>query len=100
MQTIPLAPVPSQTLACVLAKQNASLSLYTRGALLYLDLSVGGVPVVSTRICRNITRLLLDAQYRGFTGDLCFVDTQGDTDPVYTGLGSRYQLVYLEAADL
>jgi hypothetical protein len=25
---------------------------------------------------------------------------QGTTDPVWTGLGSRYQLVYLTAADL
>jgi hypothetical protein len=27
-------------------------------------------------------------------------DTQGASDPVYTGAGSRFQLVYLEPADL
>jgi hypothetical protein len=38
--------------------------------------------------------------YLGFIGDLSFTDTQGTSDPVYTGLGSRFVLLYLEASDL
>ena len=27
--------------------------------------------------------------------DLTFIDTQGSSDPVYTGLGSRFRLVWV-----
>jgi hypothetical protein len=33
-------------------------------------------------------------EYLGFIGDLAFFDTQGMTDPDWTGLGSRYILGY------
>ncbi|MCP1257899.1 phage baseplate plug family protein [Acetobacter lambici] len=32
-------------------------------------------------------------------GDLAFADTQGTQDPDYTGLGSRFVLVYAEDAN-
>lgn len=105
MKRVPLAAVPSQTLTIVLAQQACQIAVYTRGALMYLDLTVGGVAIVTGRICRNLARLLRDAGYRGFVGDFVFVDTQtamvldGD-DPNYLGLEDRFQLVYLEAADL
>ena len=67
---------------------------------LYLDLLLDGEPIVTTRICSNTTRLLQDAGYLGFVGDFTFVDTQGDDDPQYSGLGARWQLIYLEASDL
>lgn len=99
MVVIPVAAVPSQTLAVTLAAQPAQIALRTLGDNLYLDLIVRGVAIVTTRICRNQQRLLLDVIYRGFLGDLMFVDTQGETDPVYTGMGTRYQLVYLNAGE-
>ena len=100
MLQIPLSPVPAQTLTTVLANQGCQIKVYMIGARLDFDLTVDGAPIVTTRVCRNICRILLDARYHGFVGDFCFVDTQGDTDPYYTGLGSRFQLVYLEATDL
>lgn len=59
------------------------VDLYVNGTLI-----IGGVPAF------NETLIVRDA-YLGFTGDLVFYDTQGSTDPVYTGLGSRYVLAYI-----
>ena len=67
---------------------------------LYADVSLGTTPIISCRIVRNLIPWLLDAKYYGFAGDFVMVDTLSDTDPVYTGLGSQYQLVYLSAADI
>lgn len=97
---IPLSAVPAQTLNVVLGLQKCSISLYQRGEALYCDLFVNGQAVVLTRACRNKIRLLLDAQYHGFLGDLVIVDTQGDTQPTYLGLGARYILLYLSAAEI
>ena len=49
--------------------------------------------------CEDRNRIVRDL-YLGFVGDLCFMDTQGTTDPVSPGLGLRYVLVYLDAFDL
>lgn len=97
---VPLSPVPSQTLAVTLAGQACQIALRQNGANMYIDLTVGGSPVVTCRIARNKQRLLLDAQYHGFVGEFFFFDSQGDTDPQFAGLDDRYKLYYLEAADL
>lgn len=99
-QIVPLAAVPSQTLNLVLGGQNCQLAVYQRPSALYLDLVAAGVPILTGMICRNAARLLLDRTYLPFIGDLVFVDTRvtellDGTDPVYTGFGSQYQLIYL-----
>lgn len=102
MMIIPLQAVPNQTLAVTLALQNVQIALRQNGANIYLDLLVNSAYVVRTRICRDRQRLLLDAQYRGFIGELSFIDTQGLSDPIYTGLGAegaRFLLLYLEAGE-
>jgi len=110
-QTVPLANVAAQTLSINLGGQPCQIAVYTLGldadAHLYFDLSVGITPIVSTRVCRNVQRLLLDVAYLGFQGDFMFIDTQGDTDPVYVknatetgGLGTRYELLYLPTTEL
>ena len=100
MLTIPLAAVPSQTLAVVLDGQSCSIAVYALTTGLYFNLDLAGQPVKTAVVMRDGARLLQDAQYLGFVGDFVCVDTLGDTDPVYTGLGTQYVLVYLEAADL
>lgn len=100
MKMVPLNPVPSQNLQIVLANQACSIDVYTLSTGLYLDLTSDGKVITTTVSCEDGARLLLDRQYLGFAGDLMFIDTQGDDDPVYTGLGSRFLLIYLEAADL
>jgi len=100
MITVPVTAIPSQAFSIVLALQKCQIAIYQKGQYLFFDLSINGSPIVTTRMCQNRIRLLLDAQYYGFVGDFVFVDTQGDTPPAYTGLGDRYKLLYLEASDL
>lgn len=99
MMTIPLRAVPSQVVSVQLAEQLAKVFVYQKRTGLYVDLQLAGTPVVTGVIAQNGNRLVRDA-YLGFLGDLAFYDTQGDSDPVYTGLTDRWFLAYLEVADL
>lgn len=105
-QIVPLSAIPAQTLSIVLNGQNCQISVYTLSTGLFLDLSVGGVQILTAMICRNAAQLLLDRTYLGFVGDLVFVDTQANptlfdgADPVYTGLGAQFQLIYITGAEL
>jgi hypothetical protein len=98
MQQIPLQAVPSQQLQIVLAGQQVQIAVYTRSTGLYVDTSVNGVDISCGVIARDVVPLV-PTTYLGFIGNLIFTDTQGTTDPVYTGLGSRYVLLYLTAAE-
>jgi hypothetical protein len=99
MRTIPLAATPSQTLSVLLGGQNCQINVYQKTTGLYVDLSVNNTPLVQGSIARNAVQIVRHP-YLGFIGDLAFLDTQGTSDPDYTGLGSRYQFVYLDASDL
>ena len=46
-------------------------------------------------LCGNLVYLVREA-YLGFAGDLDFVDTAGDDDPQYSGLCTRWQLLFIE----
>lgn len=94
-QVVPLVATPSQILSVTLGNQSTQITVYTLRSGLYIDIVNAGAPVVTCRICRNLQYILEDALYQGYQGDFIFVDTQGDTDPEYSGLGSRYLLVYL-----
>lgn len=119
MQIVNLTNTPNQTLQIVLAGQNCSIELRTLDGYAVTDnvdftdsqpylafsLDVAGVSITRTQNCLNLKRLLINRQYLGFVGDFLFIDTQpdpttGSADPQYAGLGSRWQLVYLEASDL
>jgi hypothetical protein len=97
MLRVPLQPVANQTLAVTLARQPTQIALRQNGSSIYIDVSVNRSSVIRGRICRDRQRLLLDAHYRGFAGELAFVDLQGKDDPQWQGLGSRWQLYYIEA---
>jgi hypothetical protein len=99
MLTIPLQPTPSQSLSIVLANQNCQINVYQKSTGMYLDLAVSNAALIDAVICLDRVRMVRE-KYLGFIGDLAFVDTQGTSDPVYSGLGARYQLIYLEASDL
>lgn len=99
MQIIPLTSVPSQTLSIVLAQQNCKISVYQLSTGLFLDLTLNGSLIVSAIACRDRVYLVRQP-YLGFIGNLSFMDTQGLDDPDYTGLGSRFVLMYLESSDL
>ena len=112
MEVVPLTAVPSQLVSPVLNSQSTSISIYQLGfppnAALYFDLVANGSPIVNCRKCRaysgSLTEappfMLLDARYQDFEGDFLFLDTQGDQDPQYSGLGTRWLLVYYAPSDL
>jgi len=91
---IPLAPIAAQRASVTLGTQRCQISVYQNATGLYFDLLVAGNPVVVGQICRNRVSLVRSS-YAAFVGTLAFIDTMGSDDPDYTGLGSRFQLVYV-----
>lgn len=98
-QIVPLQAVPSQTTQIVLANQNCQLRVYQTPAALFMDVSVNDDLIIRGVICQNLNRIVRSL-YLGFVGDFVFQDSQAADDPSYSGLGSRFQLIYLSTADL
>lgn len=98
MQSVSLQPVPSQQLQIVLGGQNCQIAVYLKGKHLFVDVNSNGVDISTCVLARDVIPLVPTA-YLGFIGNLIFTDTQGASDPTFDGLGSRYQLVYLTAAE-
>lgn len=111
-QIIPLVATPNQTEVFAAGNQSCQIVVYTLepGGVpqLFIDVYLNNEQVVLGVVCEDRNRIVRNA-YLGFPGDLAFVDTQatfdvnGTTlgnDPEYTGLGARYQLLYLEEADV
>jgi len=93
IQLIPINAVPAQQFTIQLGNQNCDISIYQKNTGLFFNMVVNDTPCVNSVICLNLVGLIREAYY-GFIGQLAFVDTKGTTDPVYTGLGTRYVLVY------
>ena len=92
-QVIPITAVPSQNFTILLGTQNCALNIYQLSTGLYCDIVADQNTIVTAMICLNLVGLVREA-YLGFSGQLFFYDTEGIDDPYYTGLGSRFQLVY------
>ena len=99
---VPVRAEPAQALGIVLGGQNVSICIYTRDNLgtpsLYCDLAVDGTMVWLGHICHNLQDLKFYS-YLPFSGVLRFVDLQGDADPQWEGLGTRWVLLYGTEAD-
>lgn len=93
-QVVPLIATPSQNVSVGLGGQSCLLKVYQKNYGLFMDVYVDDVLVIGGVIAENLNRIVR-SEYLGFIGDFCFFDTQGLTDPVYTGLGARFQLFYL-----
>ncbi len=97
LQTLTLAAVPSQQLSATLSGQAVTLNVYARGAQgyenVYMDVYSNGALVLAGVICQNGNTIIRNA-YFGFIGDFVIWDTEGSDDPQYTGLGTRWILVY------
>ena len=99
MQILPIQAEPNQTFNALLAGQFCTFNVYQRSTGLFIDVLVSNTLIIGGVLCQNLNRIVRDA-YLGFIGDLCFIDNEGSTDPIYTGLGSRYSFAYLEVSDL
>lgn len=93
-QVVPLRQIPNQTLQAQLGGQACTINVFQQVYGLYTDVLIGIDPVIQGVISLNGT-LIVRSTYLGFIGDLVYADTQGNEDPVYTGLGDRWQLLYL-----
>lgn len=98
-QIVPLDAVASQEVTIPLGNQVCQLKVYEKFYGLFMDVSVNDTLIIGGVICENKNRIVREA-YRGFVGDFCFIDTQGDEDPSYDGIGTRFFLSYLSEADL
>lgn len=93
VERIPLNAVPSQVLSVQLGGQSCRIGVRQRRTGLFVDLYVQDTPIALGMKAID-RKFLVRAAYRGFEGDIFFVDTQGENDPSYEGLGSRWQLAW------
>lgn len=91
---IPIIAAPNQSLTVNLGGQICKLTILQRGTNVYLSLNANGVDIVTNSMCRDRVSIVR-AKYLPFSGNLAFVDTQGHSDPDYSGFGTRYKLAYL-----
>lgn len=99
MQTIPLSALPQQIVSVQLNNQVCQIKVYQLATGMFLDLYVDNTLVIGGVICQANNPIVRQA-YLGFNGDLVFVDTAGNSDPDYSGLGSRWLLAYLDAGEV
>jgi hypothetical protein len=103
MRIVPLIAVPSQRIKTVLADQIVELDVYQLRYGMFINVYVNSVLEIGAVICQNLNRIIRSAylnEKTGFSGDFVFQDTQGTDDPIWTGLGDRFQLLYLTQAEL
>lgn len=91
-QQIPLLAKPAQRLNVQLGGQACSIRLRQLRSGLFLDLWVAGSPIALGVQCRDRTWIVRSAG--AFAGDMTFIDTLGSSDPDYTGLAYRFQLIW------
>lgn len=98
-EIVPLQAFASQQVQVQLNGQAVTLNIFQQAYGLYVDVFVGATAIIQGVIAENLNRIVRST-YLGFQGDLAFWDTQGTEDPIYTGLGTRWQLVYIDPTDL
>lgn len=99
MQTVSLTQEKEQTVTVTLSGQQCKIRLVQRESGLYMDLTVGDTVLFQGVPCWYANKMVRYS-YLGFSGDLVFMDNQGQSDPSYDGLGTRYPLYYLEASEI
>lgn len=99
MQIIPIQAVPNQSVKAQLGNQPCRIAIRQTGFGLFADLYVNEVLLVAGVPCLDRNRIVRSA-YLGFSGDIMFTDTMGTEDPTSDGLGTRFQLCYLDASEL
>lgn len=98
-ELIPIRAAASQQVQVQLGGQAVTINIFQQAYGLYVDVFVGGTAIIQGVIGENLNRIVRST-YLGFSGDLVFWDTQGEEDPVYTGLGARWQLAWIDPVDL
>ena len=101
---IPIQPVPSQQVLCVLGGQNCQIGIYVKSAKgytnVYVDLNSNGIDMCLAVLAHNAVPLDSCNSYDGFQGNLYFIDTQGKANPQFAGFNTRWFLIYLTPAEV
>lgn len=84
---IPVQQVPNQTLTTTINNVIYGITLNTRLDELYMSITKNGEPIIYNRICLNKQPI-----NEGFV----FVDMDGLDNPVFSGLGDRYKLLWTD----
>ncbi len=103
MMIVPTLAVPSQQIKTVLDDQIVNLAIYQLRYGMFMDVTINDVLEVGGVICQDRNRIIRSSYLNakvGFSGDFAFFDLTGREDPVYTGLGDRFQLGYLSQDEL
>lgn len=90
---IPISTAPNQTVGVQLDGGYAQITLTTTDYGLFADVLYNGVAVALARLCLDRTDINPN-RYLGLPQMLCFADLQGTSDPVASGFGTRYVLLY------
>lgn len=94
LSIVPLDAVSNQTFSVTLGSQSCQIKIDTKEEYgVFVSLWVDDTPIIQSILALNRVGLIRYA-YLGFTGELYFVDMLGDSDPVYTGFGSQFLLIY------
>ena len=99
MLFLPVKNIPNQRFSAVLDNQNCTLEIFQRFDRLYLNLFVDDTAVVLGVICHNNLGITA-VDTLAFRGMLYFTDVQGNSDPQYEGLGTRYCLVFVPEGEI
>ena len=106
MLTIPIQNIPNQNFKVIINGLNCNITLFNKDRIygfstddnplifaLYFNLSVNGNIITTNTICENISPLIKQ-KYKEFPGNFIFIDLNGNSSPFYSGLGTRFKLVY------
>lgn len=99
MNIVSLENNKTQSTSVSLDGQACTIRLVQRQSFLYMDLTVNNIPILQGVPCLYANKIVR-YKYLGFSGDLFFLDNQGESDPNYDGLADRYPLYYITEAEL
>lgn len=91
---IPISDVKNQVLTVNLGGQEVNIKLIMRLNHLFIDVICNNEYIVLSKLCLN-NEPIIGYKYLPFKGELFFEDTQGNENPIYGGLGSRYVLKWI-----
>lgn len=99
MNLVSLENKKSQSIFVTLDGQSCLLRIIQRNGFMYMDLTVNGYPILQGVPCLYANKIVR-YKYFGFKGDLFFLDNEGQQDPEWDGLLSRFPLYYISEAEL
>ena len=97
-QIIPIQPTPSQTVKTTVGNAQLRILIACKNQGTFVSINMDDEDISNNVLAHDYCPLI-QSDYLGFPGNLMFIDTQGEEDPDYKLLGSRWILVYLTAEE-